>query len=90
MTRSPWFRISVLLLLLISLASPAIAADKAPARHQSRGLAAWIWHAFAEIRKTLLPEGTAKSDSRGTMDPDGLTSAPPTGGDSGGTMNPDG
>lgn len=90
MTRSPWFRISVLLLLLIPLASSAVAADKAPARHQDRDLAAWIWHAFTEIQKTLLPEGTAKSDSRAGMDPDGLTSAPPDGGDSGGSMNPDG
>jgi hypothetical protein len=90
MTRIPWFRISVLLLLLIPLASPAVAADKAPARHQDRGLAAWIWHAFTEIQKILLPEATVKSDSRGTMNPDGLTSAPPDGGDSHGGMNPDG
>jgi hypothetical protein len=90
MVRSVWLRISVLLLLLIPLASPAVAADKAPARHRDRGLVAWIWHAVTAIQKTLLPEDTVQGDSRGTMDPDGLTTAPPTGGDSGGTMNPDG
>jgi hypothetical protein len=90
MTRSSWFRISVLLLLLVALASPAVAADRAPARPQDRSVVAWIRQAFTEIQKALFPEGTAKGDSHGGMDPDGLTSTPPDSGDSGGTMNPDG
>lgn len=90
MARSVWFRISVLLLVLISLASPAVAAGKAPARPQSHGFIAWVWQALDQLQKTLLPEGTVQGDSHGTMDPDGLTTAPPDGGDSGGTMNPDG
>ena len=90
MTRSPWFRIFVLLLLLVPLASPAVAAEKAPARHQDRGFVAWIWHAVTAIQKTLLPEGTVQGDSHAGMDPDGLTTAPPDGSDSGAGMNPDG
>ncbi|MBW8874393.1 MAG: hypothetical protein JF614_05475 [Acidobacteria bacterium] len=92
MSRSAGFRIAVLLLLLIPLASPARAANhagKAPSRHQDRSLVAWIQDAVAEIQKTILPDATGKGDSRGTMDPDGLTSTPSQG-DSGGTMNPDG
>ncbi len=90
MARSVWFRISILLLVLISLASPAVAAGKAPARPQSRSLVAWVWQALGHLQKALLPEGTDQGDSRGTMDPDGLTTAPPDGGDSHGTMDPDG
>ena len=89
MTRSPWFRIFVLLLLLIPLASPAVAAEKAPARLQGRGLVAWIRHAVTTIQKTLLPEGTVQGDSHGGMNPDGLTSAP-VGSDSHAGMDPDG
>src|SRR4051812_20413538 len=90
MARSAWLRSIVLsLFLLVPLASPAGAAEKAPARRQDRGFAAWIWHAVAEIQKTLLPGITTKADSRGGMDPDGLTSTLP-GAESGGTMDPDG
>jgi hypothetical protein len=90
MARSVWFRMSVLLLVLISLASPAVAADKTPSRPQSHGLVAWVWQALGHLQKALLPEGTVQGDSGGTMDPDGLTTAPPDGGDSRAGMNPDG
>ena len=70
MIRGPWFRISVLL-LLVPLASPAVAADKAPAGPQDRSVVTWIRHAFTEIQKILLPEGTVQGDSHGTMNPDG-------------------
>jgi hypothetical protein len=71
MTRSVWLRCTVLsLFLLIPLASPASAAEKASARQQDGGFVAWIWHAVAEIQKTLLPV-TPKADSHGGMDPDG-------------------
>jgi len=90
MARSMWFRISVLLLVLISLASPAVAAGKAPARPECHGLVAWIWQALGQLQKTLLPEGTVQGDSHAGMDPDGLTTAPPDGGDSRAGMNPDG
>jgi hypothetical protein len=89
MSRSVWFRISVLVLLLIPLASPAFAADKAPARRQDRGLVVWIWQAVAEIQKAFLPDTSVQTDSRVGMDPDGLTSTPPAG-DSHGAMDPDG
>ena len=90
MTRSVWLRSIVLsLFLLVPLASPAGAAEKAPARQQDRGFVAWIWHAVAEIQKTLLPGITTKADSRAGMDPDGLTSAH-AGTDSGIGMDPDG
>jgi hypothetical protein len=90
MTRSVWLRSTILsLFLLVPLASPASAAEKAPLRQQDRGLVAWIWHAVAEIQKTILPGFTTKADSRGTMDPDGLAPTS-TASDSGGTMDPDG
>ncbi|HEV7783933.1 MAG TPA: hypothetical protein VGQ28_01280 [Thermoanaerobaculia bacterium] len=90
MTRRVWLRSLVLsLFLLVPLASPAGAAEKTPSRQQDRGFVAWIWHAVAEIQKTLLPGIATKSDSRGTMDPDGLTS-PHAGADSGPSMDPDG
>jgi len=90
MTRSVWLRSTVLsLFLLVPLASPASAAEKAPSRQQDRGLVAWIWHAVAEIQKTLLPGFTTKADSHGGMDPDGLTSTQ-AGADSGPGMDPDG
>jgi len=93
MSRSVGCRISVLLLLLlIPLASPARAVDhpgKAPARHQDRSFVAWIRDAVAAIQKTFLPDATGVGDSRGTMDPDGLTSAP-SDGDSRAGMDPDG
>src|SRR4051794_29752121 len=50
---------------LVPLASPAGAAEKAPARQQDRGFVAWVWHAVSEIQKTLLPGITTKADSRG-------------------------
>jgi len=77
------------LILLIPLASPAGAAEKAPSRQQDRGFVAWIWHAVAEIQKTLLPGITAKADSGGTMGPDGRTTTH-AGADSGPGMDPDG
>ena len=90
MARSAWLRSIVLsLFLLVPLASPARAAEKAPTRQQDRGFIAWVWHAVSEIQKTLLPGITPKADSHGGMDPDGLTSTV-TGSDSGGTMDPDG
>jgi hypothetical protein len=90
MARSAWLRSVILsLFLLVPLVSPAGAAEKAPARQQDRGFVAWVWHAVSEIQKTLLPGITTKADSRGTMDPDGLTSTVP-GTDSHGTMDPDG
>jgi hypothetical protein len=90
MNRSVWLRSVVLsLFLLVPLASPAGAVEKAPARQQSHGFVAWIWHAIAEIQKTLLPGSATKADSRGTMDPDGLTSIH-AGVDSGPGMDPDG
>ncbi len=90
MNRSVWLRSTVLsLFLLVPLASPAVAAEKAPARQRDRGFVAWVWHAVAEIQKTLLPGITAKSDSRGSMDPDGLTVVH-AGADSRGSMDPDG
>jgi hypothetical protein len=67
-----------------------VAADKAPARPRDRSVVPWIRHAFTEIQKILLPEGTVQGDSHAGMNPDGLSSAPPDGGDSRGTMNPDG
>lgn len=86
MTRNAWLRCSVLsLLLLVPLASPADAAEKAPARQRDRGFIAWISNAVVEIRKILLPGITAKTDSHGGMDPDGLTSI-----ESGPGMDPDG
>ena len=90
MARNVWFRIFVLLLLLISLAAPAVAADKTPARPPGRGLVAWVWQALDHLQKALLPEGTVQGDSHAGMDPDGLTTTPPDGSDSRGTMNPDG
>jgi hypothetical protein len=90
MIRSVWLRSVVLsLFLLIPLASPARAAEKAPARQQNRGFVAWIWHAVAEIQKTLLPGITPKGDSHAGMDPDGLTVSH-VGADSGPGMDPDG
>jgi hypothetical protein len=90
MIRSVWLRSTVLsLFLLIPLASPVCAAEKAPARQQNRGFVAWIWHAVAEIQKTLLPVITPKGDSHGGMDPDGLTSTHAVT-DSGPSMDPDG
>jgi len=87
MARSAWLRSIVLsLFLLVPLASPAGAAEKAP-RQQDHGFVAWVWHAVSEIQKTLLPGVTAKADSHAGMDPDGLTF---TGSDSRGTMDPDG
>jgi hypothetical protein len=92
MTRSVWLRCTVLsLFLLIPLASPASAAEKASARQQDGGFVAWIWHAVAEIQKTLLPGITPKTDSRAGMDPDGLTSTSAHAtADSGPSMDPDG
>jgi|1185.fasta_scaffold24176_2 hypothetical protein len=90
MNRSVWLRSIVLsLFLLVPLASPAGAAEKAPARQQERGFVAWIWHTVAEIQKTLFPGITTKSDSGGTMDPDGRTPIH-AGADSGPGMDPDG
>ena len=89
MSRSVGCRISVLLLLLIPLASPARAAGKASPKHRDRSLVAWIRDAVAEIQKTFLPDATGNGDSRVGMDPDGLTSTP-SDGDSRGTMDPDG
>ena len=90
MIRSVWLRRTLLsLFLLVPLASPARAAEKVPARRQDRGFAAWIWHAVAEIQKTLLPGIAPKRDSGGTMDPDGLTVSH-AGTDSGPSMDPDG
>ncbi|HEX4959964.1 MAG TPA: hypothetical protein VF173_03930 [Thermoanaerobaculia bacterium] len=89
MARHVGLRICVLLLLLIPLASPAGAVDKPAAKPRDGGFTAFIWHAVAEIRKAFLPDATGKGDSRGGMDPDGLTVSPP-GGDSRGTMDPDG
>ncbi len=90
MIRSVWLRSTVLsLFLLVPLASPLRATEKAPAHQQNRGFVAWIWHAVAEIQKALLPSITPKADSRGSMDPDGLTSRL-AGTDSGPGMDPDG
>ena len=74
MSRSVWFRIAVLLLLLIPLASPARAAGKASPKHRDRSLVAWIQDAVAEIQKTMADAQAQQAkdgDSRGTMDPDG-------------------
>lgn|GEM_PF-2079292 len=91
MARSAWLRSVILsLFLLVPFASPAGAAEKAPARQQQdRGFVAWVWHAVSEIQKSLLPGTPTKADSRGTMDPDGLTSTVPRA-DSGPGMDPDG
>lgn len=88
MIRNARFRALVLLLLLALMASPALAAGKAPAKPKAPALVTWLWQAIDR----LVP-GLAKG--RGSMDPNGSPastpdSAPTADSDGRGSMDPDG
>jgi hypothetical protein len=70
MIRNARFRALVLLLLLALMASPALAAGKAPAKPKAPALVTWLWQAIDR-----LAPGLAKG--RGGMDPDGSTASTP-------------
>jgi hypothetical protein len=88
MIRNARFRALVLLLLLALVASPAVAAGKAPAKSKAPAVVTWLWQTLDR----LVP-GFAKG--RGGMDPDGSPTpdSTPTEGsttDGRGSMDPDG
>lgn len=92
MDRSRFSRVCAVLLAVLFLSVPALAAERRASRFEGPGLFSAFWHLLTSISESLgsgMDPNGLPGDSGSGMDPDGLT-AGACQGESGSIMDPDG